>query len=37
MMTQLAVQDKNTCLSSVDGSPYKQIAGLKAEELDTVQ
>ena len=33
----VAVQDKNTCLSSVDGSPYKQIAGLKAEELDTVQ
>ncbi len=31
-----AVQDKDTCLSSVDGSPYKQIAGLKAEQLDTV-
>ena len=33
----VAVQDKDTCLSSVDGSPYKQIAGLKAQQLDTVQ
>ena len=23
-------QDKDACLASVDGSPYKQLAGLKA-------
>eukprot|EP00434_Breviolum_minutum_P040228 symbB.v1.2.035742.t1/scaffold4886.1/size33457/2 len=26
-----SLKDKDTCLSSVDGSPYKQIAGLKVE------